>query len=287
MKKYLLSLTFMLGILNSKAQDRIITVDIWQEKPPYGNNGITAAETTTDGRVANITQPEMYLYLPEKEIATGTAVLITPGGGYGIVAIEHEGHAFARFLSSRGIAAAVLKYRLPNCVHDVPLADAKQAMKILHKYAGKWGISKDRIGVMGFSAGGHLAATLSTKGSGSSRPDFSILFYPVVSFTEDFTHTGSRWGLLGDNPSLWRTYSAECNINSKTPPALLFHSSDDSGVSIKNSEIYAENLRKSGVEAQLITYPTGGHGWGFNSDFAYHEQMKTSLLDYLLGLTAK
>ena len=172
---------------------------------------------------------------------------------------------------------------MPHGVDQVPLSDAAQAMKLLRKYAQNWGIAPHKIGVMGFSAGGHLAATLSTKSKGKNRPDFSVLFYPVITFTTEATHIGSRDNLTGSNEKLWEYYSAEKQVTAKTPPALLFHSSDDEPVPIANSEMYRDALKAKGIDARLIVYPTGSHGWGFNSDFQNHGDMKRALLDYILG----
>jgi len=253
------------------AQKKLMTIDIWKEAPAPNSNGSE-----------NDNNPAMDVYFPEKGGNTGHAVLVCPGGGYGGLADYHEGAQFGQFLSDNGITAAVLKYRMPHGHNQVPLSDAEQAMKLMRQYARSWDVDPHKIGVMGFSAGGHLAATLSTKGKGKSRPDFSVLFYPVITFTEPETHTGSRDNLVGDNTSLWDYYSADKQVTRKTPPALLFHSSDDDGVPIRNSELYVEAMKKNGRDVVLITYPTGQHGWGFSSNFASHEDMKEILLEYIL-----
>lgn len=246
------------------------------------SNGITDSELSNEwGGVSNVTKPEMYVYLPDNHTDLSPAVLIVPGGGYEFVSMKFEGHLFARYLASQGIVAGVLKYRLPNHVHEIPLSDASQAMMYFKKHADSLGIDRGKVGVIGFSAGGHLAATLAAKGQGDARPAFSILFYPVISFTSDVTHEGSRSNLVGEDRSLWNQYSADLQVTETTPPALLFHSDDDTGVPIQNSILYVDALRNHGVGARMVVYPSGGHGWGFKSDFTYHEDMKKILVDYI------
>jgi acetyl esterase/lipase len=206
-------------------------------------------------------------------------VLVCPGGGYSILAAEHEGSDLAVWFQQRGIAAFVLKYRLPNPAamttqHEVPLMDAMQAMKLIRQNAAKYKIEANKLGVMGFSAGGHLAATLSThfnKGAGASeaaRPDFSILLYPVITFNSSLAHGGSRDNLLGAAKSdeLIRYYSNELQVDATTPPAFLVHAQDDTGVPVENSIEYYLALRKNKVPAELHLYPRGGHGFALRTD---------------------
>lgn len=242
-----------------------------QEKSDVDVNGIL--------RISGVTVPSMSVYLPEKDKATGAAVLICPGGGYSILAAGHEGSDLAKWFNERGIAGIVLKYRLPNSKamtrqHEVPLMDAMQAMKLIRKNASAWRIDRGRIGVMGFSAGGHLAATLSThyhrgeNGSAEAKPDFSILMYPVITFSKLNTHGGSKKNLLGadSTAALVQYYSNELQVDEKTPPAFLVHSEDDKAVPIENSINYYLALKKFKIPAEAHFYPEGGHGYGLRTD---------------------
>lgn len=242
-----------------------------EEKSTVDDNGIL--------RISGVTVPTMSVYLPEKSKATGAAVLICPGGGYGILAASHEGSDLAKWFNERGIAGVVLKYRLPNpkamtSQHEVPLMDAMQAMKLIRQNAAGWNIDGAKIGVMGFSAGGHLASTLSThyhrgeKGTNLAKPDFSILLYPVVTFSQLNTHIGSRKNLLGADSSdvLVRHYSNELQVDAKTPPAFLVHSEDDKSVPVENSIQYYLALKKFSIPAEAHFYPEGGHGYGLRTE---------------------
>lgn len=220
--------------------------------------------------------PTLTIYLPHGN-AAGTGVVVCPGGGYGALAMDHEGKQIARWLNDRGIAAFVLKYRLgPKYHHPVELTDAQRAMHIVRSRAKEFGVQPDRIGIWGFSAGGHLASTVSTHfheqadasidplSSVSSRPDFAILAYPVITFHDPYAHKGSRTNLLGKepDPKLVDALSNETQVTKETPITFLFHTADDSGVPVENSLHYFEALRKNGVKAELHVYQTGNHGVG-------------------------
>ena len=239
------------------------------------------ADQGADGilRVSKVTAPTLTAYLPAKDKATGTAVIICPGGGYGILAMSHEGYAIAEEFNKLGIAAFVLKYRLPNEETMVeraygPLQDVQQAMYILRKNASKWGIKTDKIGVMGFSAGGHLASSFSVhyndvkieKKDVNLRPDFSILIYPVISLLES-PHVGSGKNLLGAAATSEQLtyFSSERNVDQQTPPAFLVHAMDDPAVPVQNSIIYGQALNKYKIPAELHLYQAGGHGFGLNN----------------------
>ncbi|MDP3001259.1 MAG: alpha/beta hydrolase [Bryobacterales bacterium] len=208
-------------------------------------------------------RPALTTYLPAT--LAGTAVVVCPGGGYRHLAMDHEGQQVAQWLNSLGIAAFVLKYRLGDRYrHPAPLQDAQRAIRMVRERAAALGVAPNRIGIMGFSAGGHLASTAATHFDAASRPDFLILGYPVVSFTTQYTHKGSRAALLGDNPDpkLVENLSNENQVTSQTPPTFLFHTNEDKGVPAENSVLFYLALRKAGVPAEIHIYERGNHGVG-------------------------
>jgi len=262
---------------------QVTTIKLWPEGIPGSipNENYTEISTLENGvitRWTKVTDPSLTVLLPSKEKATGCAVLICPGGGYGVLAFKHEGNDIAKWLNDNGIAGIILKYRLPSdlIMRDKsigPLQDAQEAMRTIRRNAKAWNIDPSKIGVIGFSAGGHLASTLSThfdervyevKDDISARPDFSILLYPVITMDASFTHMGSRKNLIGENPSeeAVRHFSNELQITEKTPPAFLVHSADDKGVPIKNSMTYYEALSKLNIPSELHIFQKGGHGYG-------------------------
>ncbi|MVN75540.1 prolyl oligopeptidase family serine peptidase [Hymenobacter sp. HMF4947] len=232
-------------------------------------------------RISNVIQPTLTVFMPSKEKANGTSVIICPGGGYARLAIDHEGYDVARRLNEMGVAAFVLKYRLPNDQSQpdksiAPLLDAQQALRLVREQAGKYGLNPERIGLMGFSAGGHLAATAGTHfaqpvgtnpGSASVRPAFLVLLYPVISFSDSLKHAGSRENLLGRTPSAdqVRLYSNELQVSAQTPPTFLVHAEDDKTVPVQNSIVFYQALRRHNVPAEMHLYPQGGHGFGMNN----------------------
>ena len=255
---------------------------LWPEGkvPLFLPNDIEEKHVTTDGilRISGVTVPSMSVYLPPADRATGAAVLICPGGGYTILAASHEGSDLAEWFVARGVAAFVLKYRLPDekamqKKHTVPLIDAMQAMKLIRQNAASYRIDPLKIGVMGFSAGGHLASTLSTHyhladDPDAAKPNFAILLYPVITFANKYAHGGSRDKLLGkekDNPDLIIYYSNEYQVSEKTPPTLLVHAGDDKAVPVENSIDYYLGLKRYNVEAELHIYPKGGHGFSMRT----------------------
>lgn len=274
-KIILICISFLLLVTNMNAQK---VVKLWEGNPPT-NNELTGEEKVERNGdwISNVTVPEIYIYTPDKSINSGLAVVICPGGGYGGVAINHEGHDFAKWLNTKGIAGIVLKYRMPNKHKEVPLDDAHQAMRYVRDHAKELGINPNKIGVAGYSAGGHLAATVSTHyatSGTSTRPDFSILFYPVITM-DIATHGGSKKNLLGDKPSddQLYVYSNEKQVNSNTPPTILLLSDDDKTVLPVNSTLYYDALKRNGVPATMYIFPRGGHGWGMRDSFSYHTQM--------------
>lgn len=215
--------------------------------------------------IMNISDARMYAYPADKEIANGTAVLICPGGGYGGVSQVKEGSEFAEWFNKLGVTAFVLYYRMPNGHHSIPLKDAQTAMEFIHKRAKEWNIDKKKIGIMGFSAGGHLASTVGTHfKTKKQRPAFMILGYPVVTMDSTYTNTGSRINLLGKNPSdeLVKFYSSELQVTKKTPPTFMVHAKDDGAVPIANSRNLLKALHDNAVDAELLEYDKGGHGFG-------------------------
>ena len=224
------------------------------------------------------TEATLTIYLAKKP--NGQAIVACPGGGYGGIATTHEGHDMAAWFNTQGITYAVLHYRMPYGKHEIPLSDAHQAIRYMRKNAEKWGIKQ--LGIMGSSAGGHLASTAATHFNAETRPDFQILFYPVVTMT-DYTHQGSKDNLLGKNPSeeLVKLYSNELQVTEQTPPAFIMHSSNDDAVPVLNSINYYLALCKHGVWSSMHLYPVGGHGWGYNESFPYKAQWKDELEKWL------
>ena len=233
-----------------------------------------------DRSVRRVRQPGLTVYLPAVAQRTGAAVLICPGGGYGSLAIDKEGHDVARWLNSIGAAGMVLKYRLPQAERPpnrvpLPLQDAVQALRLMRSRAADWQLDPARMGVIGFSAGGHLAAILATQNSAQaeklptglsmsgSRPDFSILIYPVISMQTGLAHQGSRRAFLGASPEpeMLAEYSAELRVTPATPPTFLVHARDD-GVSVSNSIVFSQALKAQAVPHELLLYDQGGHGYG-------------------------
>lgn len=250
------------------------TIQLYKSEIPYflKNNLKEKTELTKKGgiHVSVIHTPEMYVYKPQKSNDTlASAVLIMPGGGYRYLSMYHEGVDVANWFNKRGIVAVILKSRLPDdrlMTHKeiVPLTDAKQALKILKDKAKTYGINPNKIGVMGFSAGGHLAATLSTRYDKDVKPAFSILIYPVISMANNLTHSGSRNVLLGEQPDegLIEKYSNEKQVTVNTPPAFLVHASNDTAVPYQNSLTYYQNLIEKGIkQSELHIFPSGGHGF--------------------------
>jgi acetyl esterase/lipase len=283
MKKHLFVILISLFILSPLLKAQTSTITLWPGGIPDLVLNINYSEKATinEGiptRFEKVTDPSLYVYLPPADKATGTAVLICPGGGYAALAFNHEGNAIAKWLNENGIAGIILKYRLPSDLimkkkSIGPLQDAQEALRTIRRNAAKWNIDPQKIGVMGFSAGGHLASTLSThydekvyevKDSTSARPDFSILLYPVITMDSSFTHAGSRRNLIGEDPGdeAVKRFSNELQITENTPPAFLVHSGDDNSVPVKNSIVYYEGLKKYNIPSELHIFQKGGHGYG-------------------------
>lgn len=242
------------------------TVFLYSEKAPVTENGLAGGEKINEkGHIFNVGSAEASfdVYLPKKGHATGQMVIVCPGGGYKFLSSLHEGSYVAEWFTDRGIAAAVLKYRLPNGHCTVPTEDFELTMKYCREHSAKWGVNS--IGVIGFSAGGHFASTVATHLKGETRPDFQILIYPVVTM-EEGTHRGTHDLLIGKTPSQEAVdlYSNEKQVSPVTPPAFIAFSDDDKTVPpLANGLPMLKSLIETGVPATLFSVPKGGHGWGF------------------------
>ena len=259
--------------LSVKAQE---IINIYQRAVPNSKES-AVKEQKRPGMFSGVTIPTLEIFLPEKDKSMGSAVIICPGGGYGVVVYQAEGVNTAKEFAKNGVAAFVLKYRLPDdsTMSDKkigPLQDAQQAIKIVRENAERWQIDSNKIGIMGFSAGGHLASTaathfdsayISNDNNTNLRPDFQILVYPVISMQDSLTHPDSRSNLLGKNPSkeIINLFSNELQVNNDSPPAYITHAGDDKLVDVDNSIFYYEQLRHHGVAAELHIYPKGNHGF--------------------------
>jgi len=268
-----------------------LVLPLWEGSPPNAQPAGQPFERVQEETilwVRHVQNPSIEVRLPSRGNATGQAVVVCPGGGYGGLAYDWEGTDMAGWLNSRGIAAIILSYRLPvdgDVEHQKwlsPLLDAQRAIRLTRAHATDWGIDPVKVGIMGFSAGGHLASTAGTHfdaGSAeatdpvdrlSSRPDFMILVYPVISLATASAHGGSRLNLLGENPSdeLLQRYSNELQVTAETPPTFLLHAADDPAVPVRNSLLFYDALLAHNVPAELHIYPHGGHGFSFAFDKA-------------------
>lgn len=278
-KILLLSFLFVTTILSAQ---KPIELPLWPNGAPNTNGQTGGKENWDGGFMTNIVNPSLTVYPAEKP--NGMAIIMCPGGGYAGLAMAHEGHDMAAWFNAQGITYAVLKYRMPNGNNEVPLSDAEQAIRMVRDHAAEWGVNPARVGVMGASAGGHLAASLSTLySSDKTRPNFQILFYPVISMVEGITHPGSRENLIGKNPpqALEQKYSLEKQVTPRTPQAFIMLSSDDDLVPAANSIGYFLALKDKKVPVSLHMYPTGGHGWGFRDNFTYKRQWTGELEKWL------
>jgi acetyl esterase/lipase len=276
MNKTIVLIASVIFSFSSMAQD--FKLKVWPNGAP-DSNGMTLPEETFEGkRVRNVSEAEMYVYLPKLGVNTGAAVVICPGGGYMIEAMDHEGYDLAEWLAERGVAGIVLKYRLPYSHHEIPLKDVQRTLRIVRQKAAEWGIKPDKIGIAGSSAGGHLASTAGTRfdlgkpesadpiEKFSCRPDFMLLLYPVITFDEEFGHMGSRNNLIGPGNKweLVERYSNERQVTAQTPPTFLILSDDDKTVPSRNSIEFYLALKKFNIPAEMHIFRDGGHGFGMN-----------------------
>lgn len=304
MKRIVCFFAFGFFAMNLSAQN--ITLPLWPagKVPNYQKTTEKELWDSADVvRVSYVQTPTMTVFLPAKKSATGQAVVICPGGGYVRLSYNWEGEDVAKFLNAKGITAIVLKYRLPNSKSNVtpqlsPLLDAKRAVRLVRANAAKWNINPAKVGIMGFSAGGHLASTLETHFDAgdassadsierqSSRPDFAVLVYPVISMSKPIMHAGSRNNLIGEKPDsdLAKLYSNELQVTKQTPPTFLLHATDDKTVPVENSLLMYQALKDNGVPVEMHIYPVGGHGFGLAVGKGYLETWTDRLVDWLRGL---
>lgn len=245
-------------------------VNLWPSKPR-----VKSADPQDTAKI--------YVYLPDKKTATRRAVVICPGGGYQHLAMDHEGRQVAEWLNQTGIAGIVLKYRMPHGKREVPISDAEECMRLVRANAAQWNIDPNDIGIMGFSAGGHLASTIATHAKNGAEPNFQILFYPVITMMPDITHKGSHDNLLGSDARqrYEKEYSNDLQVSRKTPRAWIALSDDDQTVLPANGVSYYQACYRQDVPASLHVYPTGGHGWGMRSSFRFHIEMLLELKAWL------
>lgn len=280
MKKIIIAaMAALVAVFGASAQQKgAITLKLWEQTPAPNSNELKEGDKMYH-------EATLTVYPAPKGRNTGMAVIACPGGGYSHLATAHEGHDQAAWYNAQGITFAVLVYRLPNMHREVPLTDAQQAIRIMRQRGAEWGVSPNKIGIQGSSAGGHLAATAATHFDAEEtvRPDFQILFYPVISLDNAITHKGTRKWLLGDNPDeeTVNLYCNELQVTERTPKAFIMHSSDDRAVPVENSLRYYRALVKNKVPVTMHLYPTGGHGWGFRDSFIYKEQWTNELAKWL------
>lgn len=268
--------------LTANAQ-KMIELDVWGDGLP-NSNGRDLTQPYDD-KTDNF-KPSIRVFLPAANKATGRAVVCCPGGSYATLAQESEGTGWAEFFNERGIALIVLKYRMPYGYSSVPASDADEAIRITRRHAAEWNINPHKVGIMGHSAGGHLASTVATHAVGDAKPDFQILLYPVITMNPSYTHMGTHDNLIGHNPSpeIERYYSNELQVRPNDPTAFLALSNDDSVVPPLNSVNYYLALQKAGVRAAMHIYPTGVHGYGSMPLFEWHKQLYDDLADWLATL---
>ena len=281
--KKLFTLTLLFCTLMLNANPPAIELPLWPDGAPNSNGLTPADESGAPSFIMGISSPVLYVYPAAKP--NGTAIIMLPGGGYMGVAMEHEGIDMADWFNSMGVTYSVLKYRMPNGHTDVALSDAEEAVRLVAAHAKEWGVNPKAIGIMGASAGGHLATTLATHySSDETRPAFQILFYPVVSMMDGITHYGSREALLGKSFTAddVKNFSNELQVNANTPKAFIMVSSNDDTVPLSNTLRYIQALTDAGVPSSLHVYPVGGHGWGYRDNFPYKADWTAELRDWLI-----
>ena len=268
-RRILLALCMVVVSVAMSAQ-KSFDVNLWEGKMP-GKSGDA------------IDVPVLKVFLPAAKKATGRAVVICPGGGYEHLCMDYEGTEWAPFFNDMGIAAIVLKYRMPHGNPSVPVSDAEEAMRLVRRNARSWHINATDVGIMGFSAGGHLASTVAVHAKDDARPDFQVLFYPVITMMPSFTHIGSHDNLLGKDARKKdeQHYSNDMHVTRLTPRACVILADDDDVVQPANGVNYYTELYRHDVPASLFVYPNGGHGFGIRPSFRYHAEMLLTLRAWL------
>lgn len=279
--KRLLFISILAIATNLFAQEPIELL-LWPNGAPNSNGLEGKEEHLGNGRVGNILEPSITVY--KSATPNSPTIIMCPGGGYVRLAMNHEGYDMAPWFNSQGVTYVILKYRMPNGNYEVPLSDAEQAMRLVRQHATEWNVNPEKVGIMGASAGGHLASTLATHYSNKeTRPDFQVLLYPVITMDPMYTHAGSRQHLLGESPSqaLEKKFSNELQVTADTPKAFITLSSDDGAVVPHNGINYYLSLIEHKVPVTLHAYPIGGHGWGFRDNFLYKRQWTEELEKWL------
>ncbi len=266
-----------------------VCITIWDNTTAPHSNGVTEEESERRPNILqNVTTAQLLIYEAKGSNKSDQAVVIAPGGGYVIHAMDREGFLMAQWFAQNGITAAVLKYRFPNGVKEVPVEDAVEGLRVMRTQAARFGFAADKVGIVGSSAGGHVAAIASTTPEDSAKPNFTILFYPVISSEVGVGDKGSFDRMMGKERTQAQTdeYSADKRVGATTPPAIMFHCDDDKIVPTLNSTLYYNALKSYGIPASLHIYPSGGHGWGMN-EVAFQDEWRVSLLKWLKELNTK
>jgi len=276
--------TALLIMTTSLCAQKPIELPLWPNGAPNSNELKGDEQEMDNGRVSNIKNPDITVYRAENP--NGMAVIMCPGGGYARLAMNHEGHDMAPWFNTQGITYVVLKYRMPNGHKEVPFSDVEQAIRLVRQHAAEWNINPAKVGIMGASAGGHLASTLATHTTGADRPAYQILLYPVITMDKTFTHAGSRKNLIGEDPSpeLTSKYSNDKQVTGETPPAFVIFAADDKVVPPQNGFRYVEALQRNNVPVTFLLYPAGGHGFGYRESYSYHSLFLSELSKWLEGL---
>ena len=298
MKKLLLTMTLFAALAATLVAQKhegeqlplATDVYLWPDGNYPNLNGREDHDIVLKGKDGKyVGKPFMRIFPADPARATGRAVVALPGGGYAHLAWDHEGYDWAPFFNDLGITLVVLNYRMPLGNHEVPVSDVHQALRYVREHAAELHVNPRDVGIMGSSAGGHLATTVATHAPADLRPDFQILFYPVVTMDTKWTHPGSRSNMIGKEPTPAQVveFSNELQVDSLTPPAIMLLSHDDRAVPSPNSVNYYLALQRMGIPATLHIYPMGGHGWGNRETFRFHDAMHKDLTDWLLWLKPK
>jgi acetyl esterase/lipase len=293
MKKIILPLLMTAIATLSEAAPPVV-IPLWPEGVP-GTKAIGDERHESGGRISNVSEPTLTVYAPAVDRPNGTAVIIAPGGGYGMLSTEREGVQYANWLSTQGVTSFVLKYRMKEFGHPAPLQDVLRAVRLVRSRAAEFKVNPARLGVMGSSAGGHLAASAGTLfdhadgrtgaalDATSARPDFLILMYPVITMDDPHAHAGSRRNLLGEKPTpgLLQLASMEKQVTAATPPTLLIHTQEDQSVPVENSILFYQALTRAKVPAEMYLFERGGHGMGMKDGLGTSSEWPARAAEWL------